>query len=594
MSLRHPLVREALLSAAAAASVAAALAWLGPPGTDFAAHAYQRTVFLEHGFTLWNNFWYAGRYSFVTYSLLYYPLAGLLGIRLLAVATIALAALAFAVVLWREWGAETRWSSRTFAVVWAGIVLSAAFPFALGMSLALLAIWALQAGKRWRFAALALLTLAASPLSFLLLVCVLGGVAIARRETLWRNWVPIAGVVAVALVEVVLWRIFPGGGTFPFSGLELAGGVAFCASSLVLTWRVESARVLRFFFAIYLAAIVAMYLVPSAIGENIARLRYASIPLMVLVFTLRRWQPRWACVSILVLAFAWNVSPLAYSLFRNVGDVTTQAKTWSSAISYLEANLKPSYRVEAVDTTTHSAAVYLADARIPARARLVPPGRLPAERGALRPPRAEGVSRVAARARRALRRAASCDARLQLAGRGCARAERAPRAAARVPHARAVDLQGAARAVDHHGARVAGAHVDDAVADRCCRAPRRDVPDRRALVAVLACVARLSQRGEGQDGPADDAACALRAADVPGECGARARRDRRAAAELHAALDLANDFVERLALRVGRPLLRSARVRVARFRRVAERQHDSDLGADDALGSFGVADPVRA
>ena len=109
-------------------AVAAALAWLGPPGTDFAAHAYQRTLFLQHGFTLWNNFWYAGRYSFVTYSLLYYPLAALLGIRLLAVATIALAALAFAVVLGREWGPTARWSSRTFAVVWAGIVLSAAFP----------------------------------------------------------------------------------------------------------------------------------------------------------------------------------------------------------------------------------------------------------------------------------------------------------------------------------------------------------------------------------------------------------------------------------------------------------------------------------
>ena len=134
MRLRHPLVREAVLSAAAAGAVAAMLAWLGPPGTDFAAHAYQRTLFLEHGFTLWNNFWYAGRYSFVTYSLLYYPLAALLGIRLLAVATVALAALAFAVVLWREWGATTRWSSRTFAVVWAGIVLSAAFPFALAQT----------------------------------------------------------------------------------------------------------------------------------------------------------------------------------------------------------------------------------------------------------------------------------------------------------------------------------------------------------------------------------------------------------------------------------------------------------------------------
>src|ERR1700692_2974381 len=175
MVRRHPLVSEALLCAGAAASIAALLAWLGPPATDLAAHAYQRTLFLEHGFTLWNNFWYAGRYSFVTYSLIYYPLAGLLGIRLLAVATIALAAVAF-------------------AVLWAGIVLSAAFPFALGMSLALLAIWALQAGKRWRFAALAGLTLAASPLAFLLLVFVLGGIAIARRDVLWRNWVPIAGV----------------------------------------------------------------------------------------------------------------------------------------------------------------------------------------------------------------------------------------------------------------------------------------------------------------------------------------------------------------------------------------------------------------
>jgi hypothetical protein len=363
--LRQPLVREALLSAAAAGAVAAALAWLGPPGTDFAAHAYQRTLFLEHGFTLWNNFWYAGRYSFVTYSLIYYPLAAVLGIRLLAVATIALAALAFAVVLWREWGAETRWSSRTFAVVWAGIVLSAAFPFALGISLALLGIWALQAGKRWRFAALAGLTLAASPLAFLLLVFVLGGVAIARRDALLRNWVPIAGVAVAALVEIVLWRIFPGGGRFPFSGAELAGGVAFCASCLALTWRVERARVLRFFFAIYLLAMVGMYLVPTAIGENIARLRYASVPLMVLVFTLRRWQPRWICVSILTLAIAWNVSPLAWSLIRNGGDVTTQAKTWPAAIAYLKANLAPSYRVEAVDTATHSAAVYLADAGIP-------------------------------------------------------------------------------------------------------------------------------------------------------------------------------------------------------------------------------------
>ena len=98
---RRALVNEASLSACAAGTVAALLAWLGPPDTDLAAHAYQRTLYLQHGFTLWNNFWYAGRYSFITYSVIYYPLAALVGIKLLAVATIALGALAFAAVVWR-------------------------------------------------------------------------------------------------------------------------------------------------------------------------------------------------------------------------------------------------------------------------------------------------------------------------------------------------------------------------------------------------------------------------------------------------------------------------------------------------------------
>src|ERR671931_577611 len=86
---------RAIASAGAAAGVAAGLAWLGPPGSDLAAHAYQRAVFVQHGFTLWNNFWYAGRYSFVNSSVLYYPLAALLGMRPLAVASVAAAALAF-------------------------------------------------------------------------------------------------------------------------------------------------------------------------------------------------------------------------------------------------------------------------------------------------------------------------------------------------------------------------------------------------------------------------------------------------------------------------------------------------------------------
>ena len=95
---------EALLFAAFAGSLAAVLCWAAPAGTDFAAHDYQRAVFMEHGFQLWNNLWYSGHYSFVTYSVLYYPLAALLGIRLLAVVTVMAGTYAFATVLGRSGG----------------------------------------------------------------------------------------------------------------------------------------------------------------------------------------------------------------------------------------------------------------------------------------------------------------------------------------------------------------------------------------------------------------------------------------------------------------------------------------------------------
>ena len=100
------LTREVLVASGGAAILSALLVWMGPPGSDLAAHLYQRAVFLQHGFALWNNFWYAGRYSFITYSLIYYPLAAWIGIRLLAVATISAASLAFAVVVLRQWGVE--------------------------------------------------------------------------------------------------------------------------------------------------------------------------------------------------------------------------------------------------------------------------------------------------------------------------------------------------------------------------------------------------------------------------------------------------------------------------------------------------------
>ncbi len=174
-------LQEPLAAAGVAAIVATGILLAGLPTVDFATHVYQRAIFLQHGFALWNNFWYAGRYSFVTYSLLFYPLAGVVGVEVVAVVAVALAALMFSVVVLRQWGRDAIWSSRTFAVVWGGIVLSAAFPFALGTAMALLAIWALQRRRLWRFYLLASLTVLASPLAFLVLTATLAGIAIGRH-----------------------------------------------------------------------------------------------------------------------------------------------------------------------------------------------------------------------------------------------------------------------------------------------------------------------------------------------------------------------------------------------------------------------------
>jgi len=361
---RRLLAREAALATGLAASLAALLLWATPPGIDWAAHAYQRTFLIQHGFALWNNFWYAGRYSFVTYSLLYYPLAALLGIRVLALASIAAAAAGFSLVVLRQWGPTAKLSSRTFAVLWVGIVGSAAFPFALAISFALLSIWALQEGRKGRFAIGAVLTLAASPLAFILLA-IAGAGAILARRSLRGLWLPVCAVVAAGAGQLLVERLFGGAGFFPFPLSELLPALVFSGLGLAMTASVPQARPLRGFFWIYLAVLLIAYVVPSGLGSNIDRIRYLALPLALVAGSLRRWRPLWLVVPTLVLAAVWNATPIALSFARTTTDPESSRAYWQPAIGYLHHHLSPSFRVEAVDTAEHWPAAYLPEAGIP-------------------------------------------------------------------------------------------------------------------------------------------------------------------------------------------------------------------------------------
>jgi hypothetical protein len=355
--------RQATLNAALAASLASVVAWVAPPGVDFAAHVYQLDVFVKHGFELWTNYWYAGRYTFVGYSLIYYPLAALVGIKLLAVLSAATATAAFTLIARDTWGEQTAWSTRLFAVVTAASVLTAAFPYGLGLALSLAALLALARGRLAWFAVLVGLTLAASPLAFLFLFVILCAIGVSRHE---RAITKPATVVAVACVSAVLfWRLFPDPGRFPFPAAELVAALLFCIGGYALTFRVERAHILRALFATYAAVCLIAYIVPSDVGGNVARLRFAAIPIAVLTLSLRRWRPWPVAVIAVALACSWNLSPLIWGLVRSTSDPSASAKYWQPAVNYLHGVLTPGYRVEAVDTTGHWEAVYLTRAGIP-------------------------------------------------------------------------------------------------------------------------------------------------------------------------------------------------------------------------------------
>ena len=306
---------------------------------------------------------------------------------------------------------------------------------------------------------------------------------------------PALGLVLAAAAEIILLRLFPLGGPLGFPVSQAAAALTFCAIGIACTIGQERARVLRFVFAAYAIAIAVFYVVPSGLGENVARLRYLALPLALLVLALRRWRPVKVSIVVAALALSWNVTPLAAGWARGNQDVSSRAKVWRAPVSYLHAHLRPGYRVEAVDTTDHWPAYYLASARIPLARGWFRQDDFPFDAllyrhrlGAvpyLRWLRRLGVAYVvltrsppdySSRAEARLIRSGRTDLRPVFSTRGDLDLRRPP-AAADPERARPAD-----------GARV------PRVAARRPRFTRRDVRGRRALVALLARLDRLSAR----------------------------------------------------------------------------------------------------
>jgi hypothetical protein len=356
-------------AALVAGLITAAIVLFGPPGGDQAAHLYLTQSWRDHGWELWDNFWYSGRYAQVNYSLLFYPLAALLGWGTVVVASCAAAAAAFAVLVRRRWAALATGPALAFALLVPLGALAGTYPFLLGMAAALWALVALDAGRQWLAFAGVVVTALAHPLSLAFLLVVMLAVAAASRGR-WRergNLALAGGAIVVAGAQGLLLRGFSTGeAVYPFNPKDALAIAAFCTAGLLLTRGLPDQRMLRAVFIGYALLGAAAFAMSSPIGGNAERLiALMGAPLLLLPLAARGFRPRGLTAACLVGVLMWQALP-AVAGWRTAAESRAQEKSfWYPVIAFVEANGDPDYRVQVVATADNWEAYYLARREVP-------------------------------------------------------------------------------------------------------------------------------------------------------------------------------------------------------------------------------------
>lgn len=355
--------RETALCALAGACCAIAVLALAPPAQDLAAHVY-RAALVSQGVLLWDNYWYTGDYPLVTYSVLAPALAALIGIAPLLIACTAASGGLFALIAAREWGRDARWPARAFAAAAALPLLPGLEAYALGVSFLLGTVVALQLGRRGLALACAALTLAASPLAFVFLLGVGVSVVLAGRCGRRALVVVGAGLCGLAALEaIVALLVFPSEGVYPFMLWHLAAVSALALAGTLLAYRDRALRPIAWLLCGWGIASIASYLVANPIGDNLARMRYAVFPLILLIAVRRQRSRVPALLAAAALVYA--AAPDLIQVSVQADARSSHAQAWAPAITYLQRHLALGARVEAVPTSARWEAYYLPARGIP-------------------------------------------------------------------------------------------------------------------------------------------------------------------------------------------------------------------------------------
>jgi hypothetical protein len=341
------------------------LIW-NPPVGDLAAQVFRTELFQEAGLAIWNGSWYGGHYT-LTYSLLFPPLASLLGPQVVGMLAVVSSSYLFDRLVRDRWGVEARWATLWFGAGVVTLLADGQLTFALGVAFGLAALRCLQVGRGTLAVAAAAACPLASPVAgaFLAGVLLVGAVERGRRP---NRLAIAAGALSLTLV-LAPNLAFPEAGHFPFVFSSYIAIPLWCAGALILTQGVrDEERQLRRVLVAYVLASTLIWLAPNAMGGNAVRLgALFGGPVLAAVMLSRRPRPtvpNWFFAPLLALAIAgslyWQLNASVAQIARSVGDPSTKAAYFHPAARWLRTHGGEGMRIEVPPTANHWESAYLA------------------------------------------------------------------------------------------------------------------------------------------------------------------------------------------------------------------------------------------
>jgi hypothetical protein len=347
-------------------ALALGLAWLivRPATADLAAQEYRTGLWRREGFAIWDAQWYGGHHE-PGYSLLFGPLAALLGPRALGFVAGVVAVAALTVIARRQ----ERFPRLVGWLFAAGVmtnVLIGRVPFVLGIALGALA-WLCADARRRRpamlalAALLALATVWASPPAglFLALAGAARRLSGERRDTapaICLALPPIVGGLAVAVA-------CPEGGRDHFAASAFWPTFALGLAGLALLD--PRRRALRLGVLAALVLLVAAFVVPTSVGQTALRPLVILGPAL-LALGLRPGGRKLVVGAVVVgaglLYLQWL--PAVRAIAEASGDPSTKSSYPSEVLRIVDREREPGERLEIPLTRNHWEAAVVAP-RIP-------------------------------------------------------------------------------------------------------------------------------------------------------------------------------------------------------------------------------------